>query len=576
MTSRAAVASRSASLLTSLARKLQEAFAAQRAGQLDKAVRLLTEILRKRPNEFDALHALGLLEYQRGRLPEALNLIRAALRSHANSLEAWSNLGLILHGQGDYTGALESFDRALAIKPDHAEVLNNRGTTLNCLGRRDAALESFTRSVALRPDYLFAHFNRGSTLIELGRFAEALASFESALAIAPNHADTLCHRGNALIKLNRIDEAYASYSLALSLAPDHPLILQNHALALRHLGRPRDALASAERSLRGMPDNALARFEQALALLALGDFQRGFAAYEQRWNVPEFAPQRRNFSAPLWLGQEDVARKTVLLHAEQGFGDTLQFVRYVPLLAKRGATIVLEVQAHLKELLSHMPGATLVVGRGKPLPPFDLHCPLLSLPLAFGTQCATIPANVPYIEADRGRVARWAARLSEFAGKTKIGLVWAGNSDAVAIDTRRSLSLKELAPLAAIPGAHFFSLQKGEPAAQALHPPEGFRLADFSAALHGFEDTAALIANLDLVISVDTSVAHLAGAMGKPLYILSRFDGCWRWLNHREDSPWYPTALLFHQRVPGAWDEVIVRVHEALRTRVEAGFSGSG
>jgi tetratricopeptide (TPR) repeat protein len=570
MTSRASVVQDSISPQTkspqtSLARKLNEAFAAQRAGQVEKAARLYTEILRKRPNEFNALHMLGLLEYQRGRLPEALKLIAAALRNEANSADAWSNLGLVFHAQGDHAQALTSYDRALAIKPDHIDVLNNRGNALNRLGRHDAALDSFARALALRPGYLFAQFNHGSTLLKLGRCAEALASFEAALAMAPHHAETLCHHGNALIKLNRVEEAFASYTQALRTAPDHPLILQNHALALRHLGRPRDALASAEKSLRVMPGYAPARFEQALALLALGDFQRGFEAYESRWDVPEFEAQRRNFSGPPWLGEADIAGKTVLLHAEQGFGDTLQFVRYVPLLAERGAKVILEVQQRLKPLLSPMTGACEVIGRGEPLPVFDRHCPLMSLPLAFGTHRDTIPANVPYIAADRARVAHWAARLSGFAGKTKIGLAWAGNPDATAIDARRSMSLNHFAPLAGMTGMQFFSLQKGEPAAQALHPPEGLSLFDPTSDLAGFEDTAALIANLDLVVSVDTAVAHLAGAVGKPVWILSRFDGCWRWRDGREDSPWYPTARLFHQKTPGAWDEVVARVCDALR-----------
>ncbi|HEX3503014.1 MAG TPA: tetratricopeptide repeat protein [Xanthobacteraceae bacterium] len=565
MTSRAAVASNSASLHTSLARKLQDALAAQNAGQIDKAARLYTEVLRKRPNEFDALHLLGLIEYRRGHLPQARKLITAALRSHANSADAWSNLGLVCHAQGDHAQALSSFDRALAIKSDHAEILNNRGTTLNCLGRHDAALESFARALALRPDYLFARFNHGSTLIELGRFAQAFASFEAALALAPNHPDTLCHRGNSLMKLNRAEEALASYARALSLAPDHPTILHNQALALRHLGRPRDALVSAEKSLRAKPGHAPARFEQALALLALGDLPRGFAAYESRWDVAEFAPQRRNFREPLWLGEEAVAGKTMLLHAEQGFGDTLQFVRYVPLLAQRGAKIILEVQPQLKALLSHISGASLVLARGETLPPFDRHCPLMSLPLAFRTDRDTIPANVPYIATDPVRVAHWAARLSHSTGKPKIGLVWAGearkhNPDANAIDARRSMTLAHFAPLRELTGVQFVSLQKGAPATQALHPPDGLSLLDPTSELVGFEDTAGLIATLDLVISVDTAVAHLAGALGKPVWILSRFDGCWRWLDGREDSPWYPTAHLFHQKAPGGWGEVVGRV----------------
>jgi tetratricopeptide (TPR) repeat protein len=579
MNSRAAVA-RNATSVQKLVRKLHDAVAAQRAGHVETAAKLYVAVLRERPDEFNALHMLGLIEYQRGRLAEAIRLITAALQSEPNSADAWSNLGLALHAKshtkGDYAEALNAFDRALALKPDHADVLNNRGTTLNSLERHEDALDSFTRAVALRPDYLFARFNQGSTLLGLGRFDEALASFEATLAIAPNHADTLCHRGNVLLKLNRVDDAFASYSQALALAPDHPQILQNTTVALRHLGRPRDALATADKALRIKPDYAAARFEQAIALLALGDFERGWAAYESRWQLAEFEPQRRNYGAPLWLGKEDVAGKTVLLHCEQGFGDTLQFVRYAPLLAQRGATVTLEVQEHLKALLSQMPGVSAVIARGEPLPPFDLYCPLLSLPLAFGTRLETIPANVPYIAADPTRTAHWTARLSDFAGKTKVGLVWAGNSSANAIDTRRSLRLSQFAPLAALPGIYFFSLQKGEPAAQAQHPPEDFALTDFSAELAGFEDTAALIANLDLVISVDTSVAHLAGAMGKPVFILSRFDGCWRWLDHREDSPWYPTARLFHQKAPGDWDEVIGRVRETLRARTEVVSSRRG
>jgi tetratricopeptide (TPR) repeat protein len=561
--SRAAVA-RNAPSVQKLVRMLHDAVAAQRAGQVETAAKLYTAVLRERPDEFNALHMLGLIDYQRGRLPEAARLITAALRSEPNSADAWSNLGLVLHAQDEYAKALDAFDRALALKPDRAEVLNNRGTTLNCLERHEDALASFTRAVALRPDYLFARFNQGSTLLGLGRFAEALASFEATLAIAPNHADTLCHRGNVLLKLNRVEDAFASYAQALAITPDHPQILQNYTVALRHLGRPREALESSEKAIRIKPDYAAARFEQAIALLALGDFERGWAAYESRWQLAEFEPQRRNYGRPLWLGQEDIAGKTVLLHCEQGYGDTLQFARYAPLLAERGATVVLEVQEHLKALLSQMPGVSQIVARGEPLPPFDLYCPLLSLPLAFGTRLETIPANVPYIAADRACAVHWAAKLSDFAGKTKIGLVWAGNSSANAIDTRRSLSLREFAPLAGLPKIQFFSLQKGEPAAQAKHPPEGFALADYSPDLHGFEDTAALIANLDLVISVDTSVAHLAGAMAKPVFILSRFDGCWRWLNHRDNSPWYPTARLLHQSAPGAWDEVIARLRETI------------
>ncbi len=500
-------------------RKLKAAFASQQSGDFAKAERLYRAVLRQCPDEFDALHLLGLIEYQRGRYPEALQLVSTALRSNGVSADAWSNLGLIFDAQGEHTQALDSYDRALAIRPSHADALNNRGTVLNRLDRRDAALESFTKAVTARPDYVAAHFNRGTALLDLGRAADALASFDAALKFAPDHADVLCHRGNALIRLGRVEETVASYALAVHRAPENPQILHNHAYALRAAGRPREALASAEQALRLKPDYADARFGQSLALLTLGDLRNGFAAYESRYDTEEVRARRRHFAEPLWLGERDLGGRTLLVHAAQGFGDTLQFARYVPLLAQRGAKVILEVQRTLESLLSGLEGASSVVASGEALPPFDEHCPLMSLPHAFGTELTTIPANVPYLAADPDKAARWAARLSRYHGRFRIGLVWAGESrkhdpNANAIDQRRSVTLHHLAPLGQITGAAFFSLQKGEPGTQALAPPDGMELTDLTAELHDFADTAALITNLDLVISVDTAVAHLAGVWG--------------------------------------------------------------
>jgi tetratricopeptide (TPR) repeat protein len=552
-------------------RKLREAYEAHQAGQLDKAARLYGEILQRQANEFDALHMFGLLNYQRGRHAEALRLIAAALKTHSRSAEAWWNLGLVLQAQGEYAKALASYDEALAIRPGQPDVLNNRGTALGCLGRREAALESFSQSLAARPDNVMALFNRGSTLLELGRNEEALASFDAALALQPDHAPSLCHRGNALLRLNRIADAASTYALAARSAPNDLEVLHNQAFALRALGRPREALVAAERALGVKPDYAPARFEQALALLSLGDLPAGFAAYEARWDTAEFRPQRRDFAQPAWRG-EDLQGKTILLHAEQGFGDTLQFARYVPLVARRGASVVLETQRELKTLLSRLDGTASVVARGEPLPSFDLHCPLLSLPHVLRTDLQSIPADVPYIAVDRAAAAVWADRLSTYKAKVKIGLVWAGNPrahdpNASAIDARRSTALADFAPLADLPDVVFVSLQKGELGAQALEAPPGLRLVDMTAELGDFAATAALVSQLDLVITVDTAAAHLAGALAKPVWILSRYDCCWRWLDRREDSPWYPTARLFHQKAPGAWHEVVARVRQELEQR---------
>ena len=260
--------------------------------------------------------------------------------------------------------------------------------------------------------------------------------------------------------------------------------------------------------------------------------------------------------------------RTLLLHAEQGLGDTLQFCRYVPLIAA-GAKTVLEVQAPLVRLLSRLPGVASIVAQGACLPPFDAHCPLLSLPGALGTTLDTIPAATAYLAADPALAAEWSERLAGLAG-LRVGIVWAGSArddpELAAVDARRSISLEALAPLAGAPGVSFISLQKGEPAAQASRPPLGMALADFTADLDDFEDTAALVANLDLVISVDTAVVHLAGALGKPVWLLNRFDTCWRWLLNRDDSPWYPTLRQFRQSSPGDWTSVIAAVRKALET----------
>jgi hypothetical protein len=305
-----------------------------------------------------------------------------------------------------------------------------------------------------------------------------------------------------------------------------------------------------------------------LCRLSLGDFALGWRKYEWRWQQPTVLGSQSDRARPLWLGATDVIGKTILLHAEQGFGDTLQFCRYAPLVA-RTADVVLEVPRPLLRLLSTLPGVSRIVASGDPLPHFDLHCPLLSLPLAFGTTLADLPNHVPYLRADPVHVTAWRQRLAPLPG-IRVGLVWSGNPRldiplANRIDRRRSTTLDRLAPLGEIPGVSLVSLQKGDFRAQSTTPPPGLAIADWTDELDDFADTAALIEALDLVISVDTSVVHLAGALGKPVWVLNRYDACWRWLRDRGDSPWYPTARLFRQPTPGDWDGMIAEVVAALR-----------
>ncbi len=544
-----------------LPRLLRQASRAHQEGALAKAERLYAALLAHQPSNFDALRQLGLLKYQRGELDDAARFIAMALKTDQRSSEAWSNLGRVLHAQRRLSEALQSYDAAIAIAADRADILNDRGTVLHQLGRSEEAIESFGRALAFRPDFVLALYNRGNALLDLNRWDEALASFDQALAVDPGHAESLCLRGNALVRLNRLEDAVRAYDAALQVAPDHPVILLNHAYAHRHLGRPDLALASSARGLAIKPDHAGLWFGHSLALLALGDFENGWKAYEWRWLTAEFMPHRRQFPQPLWLGAEPIAGKTLLLHAEQGYGDTLQFIRYAALAAHRGAKVILEAPPELATLLASMHAIAGVVPRGAPLPPFDLHCPLASLPLAFGTALASIPASVPYLEAPERKAAMWRERLPP--GTPRVGLVWSGRSTH-SNDRNRSIGFERLGPLLEMSNIRFVSLQpevRREDAAALRNCPS---IVDIGRELQTFADTAAVIAALDLVISVDTAVVHLAGALGRPVFVLLPVGADFRWLLGRDDSPWYPTARLFRQPRIGDWDSVIAQVRGQL------------
>jgi tetratricopeptide (TPR) repeat protein len=554
--------------LAALDEAVREAFGLQQARRYAEAEQRYREVLGVHPHNFDALHMLGLICHELGRQPEALALIGAALKVKASAPDAFSNHGIVLHALQRYEEALASFDRALKLKPDHAEVLANRGNALLRLERIEAALGCYERAIALKPDYFTAHYNRGNALFALGRASEALESYDRALALAPSHPDILINRGNALLRLGRTAEALASYEQALALAPASAEAANNRGNALVAMGEVAQALASFDTALALDPAKADAVYNAGMARLALGDFADGWAQYEARWNVSQFVPQRRNFTPPLWLGREPLDGKTILLHAEQGFGDTLQFVRYVPRVAARGARVLLEVQAPLKSLLAATPGIAAIFAGGEPLPAFDYQCPLMSLPLAFGTALATIPADVPYVGAPPDRAARWRARLAAVP-RPRIGLVWSGRPTHIN-DRNRSIAPHRLLPLLADPHAAFVGLQRDvRPEDEAVLRAHA-RILDIGSELIDFADTAAAIAELDLVISVDTAVVHLAGAIGKPVWILLPHAVDFRWMYGRDDSPWYPSARLFRQTRAGDWDDVVARVGCALKSCVGA------
>jgi tetratricopeptide (TPR) repeat protein len=617
---------------------LGRAAALHRRGQLREAEALYRAVLAASPDHFDALHLLGVLKHQSGEPVEALRLIGQALRANARSAPAHSNYGIVLAVLDRQQEALASYDRALALQPDFAQALHNRGNALSALGRAQDALASFERALALKPDYAEAlvnraqmlrvlkrdraalesfnralalkpadadtltargnthyalkayadaladydralvlrpdaatlHNNRANCLRELGRPQEALTSFDRALALDPDYAEAYSNRGNALLTLNRPAEALADYDRALARKPDFGFALVNRGNALRYLKRFDGALASLDRALALAPDLAEAHWNKALLLLSLGDFARGLPEYEWRWRR-EGEMQPRDFAQPLWRG-EPLAGKTILVYAEQGFGDSIQFLRYVPMVVAKGANVVLEVPDSLMPLLGRIEGVAAIVKPGAPLPAFDVHCPLLSLPRAFGTTLATIPAEVPYLRVPAERAAKWRTLLPR-GEHARVGLVWSGKPSHKN-DHNRSIALDRLAPLLSLPGIDFISLQReyrdADLATLAAFP----NLRRLDAALTDFAETAAVVEDLDLVITVDTAVAHLAGAVGKPVWILLAAVLDWRWLLDRADSPWYPSARLFRQPQLGDWASVVARLsHElaALQRRIPRG-----
>ena len=582
---------------------IQQALDCQRHGRLPQAEKLYADVLAVRPDYFEALHMLGLIKLQQRDLAGALRLMGAALQARPKSPEVLLNYGLVLNSLGRYdealvtfdlalslkrksveahnnrgavlerlgrdAEALESFERALAIKSNHVDALYNQASVLRKLGRHADALKSFDRVLLLKPDHVNAHNNRGLALDGLNRPDDALASYDRALALAPQNIEALNNRGNVLQKLNRHQDAVACYDFALTINPAHAEVLNNRGRSLSILGRQEEALESTRRAVAANPNYIDAQWNESLLRLRLGDFPGGWKQYEWRWKRGEGLKKLRKFPQPLWLGETPVAGKTILVHPEQGMGDTIQFARYAALLAKQGARVILEVQPPLKALLAKFSAGVEVIGSGDEIPAFDLHCPLLSLPLAFGTEVDSIPADIPYLATPQDRLQRLSELLPPRQG-LRVGLVWSGNSTHKD-DHNRSIALSRLAALFDVPGVQFVSLQKelrdadAQVLAQVL--AQDARITDLGRHFGDFDDTAAAVALTDLVISVDTSVAHLAGAMGKPVWVLLPFCPDWRWLLERDDNPWYPTARLFRQPGMGDWDSVMTQLRDAVALR---------
>jgi tetratricopeptide (TPR) repeat protein len=598
------------------------------AGQLTLAETKYREVLSREPENPAGLHLLGVLNSQQGRKETAVGLITRAITANPNIPEFHANLALVFLEKGEPEKAMQSARTALSLKPDYPDALNHLGNGLKQTGKIDQAIECYQRALAInpnfidglnnladayrrtgrtqeaescyekvlqlkgdhpeallskaelfrrqrkfgdailicrraieiKPDFSEAYNTLGAAFQEQGNIAEAVTAYEKAIELQPTFAGAHSNLGYARHSLGEYDKAMVSYNKAIDLRPDMAEVHNNIGNLHRDLLDLPAALAAYDRGIYFQPAHTDSHWNRALAWLLLGDFDCGWPEYEWRWlNFPE---ERRPMRQPLWDGKYDISGKTILLTAEQGIGDTIQFVRLAPLVAAKGAMVNLECQRELEPLLQRAPGVYRTITRGDPLPPFDCYCPLLSLPHALDLKPGKIPAEIPYLTAHAPLVQRWRDVLAPHANTLKVGLVWAG-SPIHRRDRERSVSLQSLAPLGR-DGVTFISLQKGDPAREAAKPPDGLRLIDISNQLHDFADTAACLANLDLLITVDTAVAHLAGALGKPVWTLLSYNPDWRWLLGRDDSPWYPTMRLFRQSAPRDWSVPLKRVTEEL------------
>jgi tetratricopeptide (TPR) repeat protein len=607
------------------------------AGRLAQAEEKCREALNVEPQHADFLHLLGLIHAQRNDIDLAIELIAQAIRNNQADPEYFSNLGALLAHRHRFEEAFKSFDLALKLKPDFVEVWialgdllqqqqqmqeallaynhvlsldqrnaeaagkgarllqalqrpedavtayirwaeldpnnydahNDLGTLLMGLARYEEAAAAFKAATRVRPKDPAAFNNLGIALTNLKRYAEALVALDRAIALAPSLAEPHNARAHPLRMLDRLDEALDEYDRAIALKPDYAEAHGYRGTCLDELARPEEALASFQKALSLQPDHGDTRWNLAVNRLRAGDFATGWREAEWRWKSSSLRMNHRVFDQPLWLGDQSIEGKTLLLHNDQGLGDAIQFCRYIPLLAARGARVILEVGRALQELLAGLDGVAQLVVKGEALPAFDFHCPLTSLPLPFGTTLDNIPSATPYL-----RVPEGARDWRDWLGPTtlpRIGVVWSGNPNHVN-DHNRSLPLQLLGPLFDS-AAQFISLQKDARASdqEALRKRSDVR--DAGVEFRSFADTAALVAQLDLVISVDTSVAHLAGSLGKPVWILLPHVADWRWLTDRADSPWYPTARLFRQGASRRWEPVVAELREGLQDFLSAARS---
>ena len=562
--------------------KLNQAMKLHQSNQINLAKPIYEEILSFYPNNSRTLRLLGIALYQSQQFLDSLKLLDKAILINPEFMDAHYNRGVVLRDMKRYDEALESFDKAILINPKFVDAHSNRGVVLRDMKRYDEALESYDRTILINPELASAHYNRGNALRDMKRFQEALESFDKAILINPEFMDAYSNRGVVLGDMKRYDEALESfdkailihsefvdahsnrgvvlrdmkryeealesYDIALLIHPEYVDAHSNRGNALKDMKRYEEALESYDKAILINPEFADAKHNKSFILLEKGELYEGFQLYEYRWEHHQIPMV---FNQPPWLGNESIEGKTILIHSEQGLGDTIHFCRYIEMVSALGANVIFEVEPILIPLLKQLHGVHKFIQKGEPLPEFDCHCPLLSLPLAFKTSLETIPSHNAYLKADPDKRKIWEKRLGSDS-TLKIGLVWSG-SLGHKNDHNRSISLEKLLPY--LPkGYQYICLQKEIRESDSIILNNNSNIQFFGDELNDFSDTAALCDLMDIVISVDTSIAHLSGALGKPTTVLIPFISDWRWLLDRDDSPWYPSMHLLRQKKDGDWD----------------------
>ncbi len=533
---------------------LEKALAHHTAGEFAEAEAIYRALIEKDPGDADALHLLGALIAQKGDGLAALSFIDRAIGVDPGCADFHNNKGLILANLGRPGEAIAAHAEAVRLRPDFAEAYNNLGNALLKKGAISEAVAAYRQTIALRPDYANAHSNLGVALQRQRKVEEAIAAYRMAVHHQPDHSEAHSNLGVALRETGLMEEAIEEYRTAIRCDNECIDAYVNLGAALHDTGKEEEAISLFTRAIELNPQHAPAHYNLALPLLRKGDYERGWREYEHRAFV---LWAQRKFALPGWDGS-DLSGKTILLVGEGGFGDAIQFARYIPMVKKRGGRVVVQTQGELVRLLKRVEGVDEVLAKEQSLPAIDVYCPLLSLPAIFGTTLRNIPAAA-YLSADPMVSGQWASRLAGHKG-FRVGLAWAGSA-AHQNDKNRSIALSQFAPLRSVPEIRLFSLQKNPPAESSA----AVDMIDWTGELNDFADTAGLIANLDLVISIDSAVAHLAGAMGKKVWLLLPNMADWRWLADRADSPWYPSMRLFLQEIPCNWNPVITRVCDALK-----------